>query len=175
MSAYRHAIAACLLLSATARAACEFDAYFEITNPFDPSCGGVRLTYTENDNTGNNIALGYPVPSPVDSLTAVDGFRSYDSLHAQHQFLMTEHDTVAGEVVGHTVAGREIWAYVLGDPDARTVDERQRQDGFACRLDIVQRPIRAGKRAPFVAGVASRTVFREAFVVESLGATAPSS
>ena len=33
------------------------------------------LTYTENDNEGTNIALGYPVPKPVASLTPVDGFR----------------------------------------------------------------------------------------------------
>jgi hypothetical protein len=120
----RIGLACCLLLSATARAACQFDADFEIINPFDPTCGGVRLTYTENDDTGNHIALGYPVPVPVNSLTPVDGFRSYDSLHAQHQFLMTEHDTVAGEVVGHTASGREIWAYTLGDADSSTVDGR---------------------------------------------------
>src|SRR5262245_1887372 len=61
---------------------------------------------------------------PVDSLTAVDGFRSYDSLHAQHQFLMTEEDTVDGTVVGQTASGRDVWAYVLGDADTRTVDGR---------------------------------------------------
>ena len=91
MSSRGVAFAACLLLGTGARAACVFDANFEITNPFDPSCGGVVLTYTENDNSGNNVALGYPVPVPVDSLTAVDGFRSYDSLHAQHQFLSLIH------------------------------------------------------------------------------------
>jgi hypothetical protein len=115
-------LACCLALPATAQSACEFDSNFEIINPFDPTCGGVHLTYTENDNSENHIALGYPVPRPVDSLTPVDGFRSYDSLHAQHQFLMTEHDTVTGEVVGHTVSAREIWAYRLGDADSNTVD-----------------------------------------------------
>jgi hypothetical protein len=113
-----------VLLTTGAHAACVFDANFEITNPFDPTCGGVILTYTENDNSGNNIALGYPVPMPVDSLTAVDGFRSYDALHAQHQFLMTESDTVHGHVVGQTVSGRDIWVYVLGDADTRTIDGR---------------------------------------------------
>src|SRR4030095_6031351 len=111
-------------LATGARAACVFDVNFEITNPFDPSCGGVVLTYTENDNSGNNIALGYPVPIPVDSLTPVDGFRSYASLHAQHQFLMTESATGDGVVVGQTVSGRDIWAYLLGDADTRTADDR---------------------------------------------------
>ena len=47
----------------------------------------VEFTYTESDNSGNNIALGYPVPTPVDSLTPVDGFRSYNSLNLRHQQL----------------------------------------------------------------------------------------
>jgi hypothetical protein len=39
----------------------------------------VIFTYTENDNLGNNIALGYPPPVPVASMTAVAGFREYAS------------------------------------------------------------------------------------------------
>lgn len=123
----RRAACACAVIALATRAAhaaCVFDANFEITNPFDPTCGGVILTYTENDNSGDDVALGYPVPVPVASLTAVDGFRTYDSLHAQHQFLMTEHATVHGEVVGETLEGRDIWAYVLGDADGVTVDGR---------------------------------------------------
>ena len=85
------------------------------------------LTYTENDNTGNNIALGYPVPMPVASLTPVAGFRNYDSLFARHQSLLTLHDEVDGQVVGQTVAGRDIWAYRLGDADTTTAE------GFAER------------------------------------------
>ena len=42
---------------------------------------------------------------------------------------MTEHDTVAGGS-WDTVAGREIWAYVLGDSDAQTVDSRPRPAGL---------------------------------------------
>ncbi|MGH8197812.1 MAG: M14 family zinc carboxypeptidase, partial [Steroidobacteraceae bacterium] len=102
--------------------ACIFDADGEITNPFAAGCGDVLFTYTENNNAGTNIALGYPPPIPVASLTPVAGFREYASLFAQHQSLLTLHDEVAGEVVGQTLAGREIWAYVIGDTDATTAE-----------------------------------------------------
>ena len=110
--------AAALLLLAGARpgwTACIFDANDEITNPFEAGCGDVMLRYTESDNSGNNIALGYPVPVPVASLTPVDGCRDYASLFARHQSLLTLHDEVTGQVVGQTAGGRDIWAYVLGD------------------------------------------------------------
>src|SRR4030095_2840705 len=71
----------------------------EIGNRFEAGCGDVILTYTESDNTGNNIALGYPVPIPVDSLTPVDGFRTYESLFERHQALLTMHDEVDGRGV----------------------------------------------------------------------------
>lgn len=117
------ALSVLALASPVSEAACEFGDGFEIINPFDPTCGGVMLTLTENDDTGDNVALGYAVPVPVDSLTAVDGFRSYDSLHAQHQLLMADNpDQVQGTVVGQTVAARDIWAYQLGDTDATTAD-----------------------------------------------------
>jgi hypothetical protein len=103
-------------------AACVIDADGEITNPFAPGCGDVIFTYTENDNLGSNIALGYPPPEPVASLTPVAGFREYDSLFAQHQSLLALNDEVAGEVVGHTLSGREIWAYAIGDADAATAE-----------------------------------------------------
>jgi Zinc carboxypeptidase len=105
-----------------ARAACIIDTNDEITNPFEHGCGDVILTYTENDNSGNNIALGYPVPFPVASLTPVDGFRDYASLFARHQSLLVDNDEVAGSVVGHTVAGRDIWAYAIADADTQTAD-----------------------------------------------------
>ena len=103
-------------------AACQFDASGTIINPQDPSCGDVRLRYTRSDNSGTNIALGYDVPFPVDSLTPVDGFRSYQSLFERHQSLDAEHATVSGTIVGQTLAGRDIWAYRIGDGDSETVD-----------------------------------------------------
>lgn len=116
----------CVLAAAPAAwGACRFQ-NDEIVNPFEPGCGDVMLTYTESDNTGNNIALGYPVPIPVDSLTPVDGFRTYDSLFVRHQSLFMDNlEVVEGHIVGETVAGEDIWAYRLGDTDTMT------SEGFA--------------------------------------------
>ncbi len=80
------------------------------------------INYTENINSTTEVALGYPVPVPVDSLTAVDGFRTYDSLHAYHQDLMLTNDNMRGVIVGQTRNGREIWAYIIGDADNVTND-----------------------------------------------------
>jgi len=114
-------VVAMLLAAPFADAVCRFQDN-EIVNPFEPGCGDVMLTYTANDNTGDNVALGYPVPIPIASLTPVDGFRTYDSLFQRHQSLLALHDEVAGEVVGQTVAGRDIWAYVIGDTNTQTSD-----------------------------------------------------
>lgn len=119
------ALLAVLVTAPITHAACIIGSDGEITNPFEPGCGDVVFTYTESDNTGNNIALGFPVPLPIASLTPVDGFRDYASLFARHQSLLTTHDEVSGQVVGQTVAGRDIWAYAIGDADAVT------SDGFA--------------------------------------------
>jgi len=105
-----------------AGAACVIDQHGEITNPFAPGCGDVIFTYTENDNAGTHIALGYSPPLPVASLTPVAGFREYDSLFARHQALLTLNDEVAGTVVGHTLSGRDIWAYVISDPNGGTAE-----------------------------------------------------
>jgi hypothetical protein len=129
------ALACCV--AAPAAADCVFDASGEITNPFAPGCGDVIFTYTENDNTGTNIALGYPPPVPVASLTPVSGFRDYASLFARHQELLTLNDEVTGEVVGQTVAGRDIWAYAIGDADATTAE------GFAEAAVLVNGGIHA--------------------------------
>jgi hypothetical protein len=121
--ALRRAAAGLLLAAAIpAGAECVIDANGEITNPFAAGCGNVVFTYTENDNLGTDIALGYPPPVPVASMTAVAGFREYDSLFAQHQALLTLNDEVEGEVVGQTLAGHDIWAYAVGDADATTAE-----------------------------------------------------
>ncbi|MGD8964292.1 MAG: M14 family metallopeptidase [Gammaproteobacteria bacterium] len=101
---------------------CVFNSFGDIVNANDPGCRDIQLRYTRNDDTGNNIALGYDVPLPVESLTAIDGYRSYQSLHAQHQALDVLSPGVEGIVVGQTVAGRDIWAYRVGDPDSQTAD-----------------------------------------------------
>lgn len=79
-----------------------------------------RYTFTETGPT--SFALGYPVPQPVDSLTPVDGFRSYGSLRARHQALAMEFDFISGHRIGGTIKGRDIFAYIVSDPDGATVD-----------------------------------------------------
>jgi hypothetical protein len=111
-----------LAASLPAGAACVIDSNGEITNPFAPGCGDVIFTYTENDNAGSHIALGYPPPVPVASLTPVAGFREYDSLFARHQSLLALNDEVDGEVVGETLSGRDIWAYAVSDPNGATAE-----------------------------------------------------
>jgi len=103
-------------------AVCNFDSQGTISNPNDPACKDARFTYTENNNAGNNIALGFNPPQPMDSLTPVDGFRSYESLFARHQDLLLQYPHVSGQVIGQTVNGRDIWAYSLSDSDATTLD-----------------------------------------------------
>ncbi len=55
--------------------------------------------------------LGYPVPSTVNSLTPVAGFRSFDSLNARFMDLALTNSHVTMEVVGSSVKGRDILAY----------------------------------------------------------------
>jgi hypothetical protein len=73
-------------------------------------------------NDSNRIALGYPVPIPVDTPIPFDGFRSYAGLHTRHQDLVAGADSVHGEVIGQTRNGRDIWVYLLGDGDKLTRD-----------------------------------------------------
>jgi len=68
------------------------------------------------------IALGYPVPIPVDTPEPFDGFRTYAGLHMRHQDLAVTTPYVHPEQVGVTHHGRTIWAYRLGDDDLLTVD-----------------------------------------------------
>ena len=71
-------------------------------------------------DTGS-IALGYPVPIPVDTPLPFDGFRSYAGLHARHQDLALTSPWVHGSEIGQTHSGRSIWLYQLGDADTETV------------------------------------------------------
>ena len=71
-----------------------------------------------SDNS--RIALGYPVPIPVDTPLPFDGFRSYAGLHARHQDLAGTTPWVHPAPIGTTHGGRTIWAYRLGDADLET-------------------------------------------------------
>src|SRR5262245_1675211 len=93
-----------------------------------PAAAGV-ITYVHNEPTAaapcptaRCDALGYPVPLPVDSQTAVDGFRSYASLHARLQDLALGSGDIERRTLGQTRAGRDIHAYVLGDNDDVTAE-----------------------------------------------------
>ncbi len=89
-------------------------------------------TYTETETGSNRIALGYPVPLPVESLQPVAGFRSFGSLHARHQQLMSAHEFISGSVVGQTIFDRDIWAYQISDTDNTT------DDGFPVEGAVLQ-------------------------------------
>ena len=76
-------------------------------------------TYTE---LGGPLALGYPVPLPIDSLTPVDGFRSFASLQARHLQLAFSSNRVQVVVVGRSLEGRPILAYRFGDRNKWTAE-----------------------------------------------------
>lgn len=81
-----------------------------------------QLQYTEQPAGANSVALGYPVPLPIDSLTPVAGFRSYSSLHARHQQLAIDSTNAVAATIGETQQQRPIWAYLLSDSDSATVE-----------------------------------------------------
>lgn len=81
----------------------------------------VEWSATTNTNPNDNlIALGYPVPIPVDTPLPFAGFRSYAGLLFRHQDLAANSGLVTASLIGTTRAGRDIWAYRVGDADDRT-------------------------------------------------------
>ncbi|MBT8056411.1 MAG: hypothetical protein KJO72_05680 [Gammaproteobacteria bacterium] len=80
------------------------------------------VEWVENASASDasRIALGYPVPIPVDTALPFNGFRSYDGLHMRHQDLAATTPWVHGQVIGSTYTGRPIWVYQLGDADHET-------------------------------------------------------
>jgi len=68
------------------------------------------------------IALGYPVPIPVNTPLPFDGFRTYSGLHTRHQDLANTTPWVHAIEIGETRTGRTIWAYQLGDADHKTIN-----------------------------------------------------
>ncbi len=68
----------------------------------------------------SKIALGYPVPVPVDTPLPFAGFRSYAGLHLRHQDLAVTTPWVHPATIGVTQQGRNIWLYRLGDADSET-------------------------------------------------------
>ena len=92
---------------------------------FTTSLAAVEYTYTEQDNSNNNIALGFPVPLPVDSLTPVDGFRSYQSLDLRHKQLTEQASWLTSVQIGETLSNRPIWAYQISDDNNVTIGGAQ--------------------------------------------------
>lgn len=86
-----------------------------------PILSAQTFQYTNNESGGNNIRLGYEIPIPVDSLTPIDGFRTYDSLSLRHQQLVQSSVNFNQIEVGSTFNQRTIWAYQIGDSDNLTV------------------------------------------------------
>ncbi|MCK7594791.1 M14 family metallopeptidase [Pseudomarimonas salicorniae] len=81
-------------------------------------------TYTNTETGAERIPLGYPVPTPVASLTPVDGFRDYASLDARLRFLAEDSADLTGHDVGQTANGRVVRAYVVSDADGVDVEGR---------------------------------------------------
>lgn len=81
----------------------------------------VKWQQAPSGNDPTRIGLGYPVPVPQDSLTPINGFRSYESLNLRHLDLAMRKDIIESYVVGTTHKGRDIWAYVISSDGDFTV------------------------------------------------------
>ena len=83
----------------------------------------VLAEWVQNDPTNdpNKLALGYPVPIPVDTPLPFNGFRTYAGLHTRHMDLSATTPWVHPHDIGTTINGRTIWAYRLGDDDFSTI------------------------------------------------------
>lgn len=79
------------------------------------------FTLTNTQTGANNIALGYVVPQPVDSLTPIIGFRSYQSLFLRHSQLSQSSDLIAQIQIGNTTNNMPIYAYKIGDSNDQMV------------------------------------------------------
>ncbi|MGQ0799846.1 MAG: M14 family zinc carboxypeptidase [Pseudomarimonas sp.] len=90
----------------------------------------VIQTYTQTQTGANLRPLGYRVPIPVQSLTPVEGFRTYDSLNARLQALALESADIAAHQVGTTFNGRPMWAYVVSSEGSTDVEGRAKPAFF---------------------------------------------
>jgi hypothetical protein len=82
-------------------------------------CSNAQLVVSWTEQ-GGDLALGYPVPIPVDTTEPFDGFRTYNGLFTKHQSMALNNDYITGHIVGQTIYDRGIWAYVLSDDNDLT-------------------------------------------------------
>lgn len=80
-------------------------------------------------STYTQAGLGYPVPVPVDTAEAFDGFRTYDGLLTKGTEIWLAHDHVQRTQLGATIEGRPIFGYTISAGDT-TVDGLPRQGGL---------------------------------------------
>ncbi|KAA3649540.1 MAG: hypothetical protein DWP95_02020, partial [Proteobacteria bacterium] len=77
-------------------------------------------TITQWREQGGPLALGFPVPIPVDTAEPFDGFRTYQGLQDQLQSIDLDNPWINARQVGVTHKQRPIWAYLLGDDNDMT-------------------------------------------------------
>ncbi len=86
-----------------------------------PCVAGAQLLTLTNDEYGENlIPIGYPIPQPIESLSAIDGFRSEAALRARLADLALTHADISEQRVGTSRDGRAITAWRLGTSSALT-------------------------------------------------------
>ncbi len=76
------------------------------------------VEYTESDEGPGQIALGYPVPRPLDSPTPFAGFRSYDSLIQRLTALSFSDAALGGVKLGKSERGEDVLGFVFGVQEA---------------------------------------------------------
>lgn len=92
-----------------------------INGLFSGPLGATTITYIDQfTGEEDTEALGFPVPVPIDSQLAINGFRTYSSLFARHQDMAFTSESITSHLIGNTVNGENIWAYQISDNDTFT-------------------------------------------------------
>lgn len=115
-----------------------------------------EIRFTESTSGATSVALGYPVPLPLNSQTPVAGFRRYDALEARLQDLALASPDLAREELGTSLRNRVVPLYRAGDTDALTVE------GFAEPAALINGGIHAREWASpeVVTGLLERLLAR---------------